>query len=175
MTAGPLKASLAPVFDARARVLVVGSLPGEVSLARGQYYAHPQNQFWRLMERVLGAGTPAGYEARLAALQDAGVALWDVVRTARRKGSLDSGIQDAEPNPLAAFITQSLPQLRAVAFNGGKAAAIGRPQLAGPGALALIALPSSSPAHTLAFERKAAAWLVLRPYLDPPHPAAQTK
>jgi hypoxanthine-DNA glycosylase len=164
MTPEPLKASFAPVFDERARLLVLGSLPGEVSLARSQYYAHPQNQFWRLMGRVLGAELPADYEARLAALRDGGVALWDVVRTARRKGSLDAAIQDHEPNALAAFAA-SLPQLRAVAFNGAKAAAIGRRALGGAGGLELIDLPSSSPAYTMAFERKAAVWLALRPFL----------
>jgi hypoxanthine-DNA glycosylase len=148
-------------------VLILGSLPGEASLARGQYYAHPQNQFWRLVGRVLGAELPADYAARLGALRDAGVGLWDVVRVARRAGSLDAAIRDHEPNPLADFAAQ-LPQLRAIAFNGGAAAAIGRRQLATTADLALIDLPSSSPAYTLAFEAKAERWAALRPYLAAP-------
>ncbi|HEY1752290.1 MAG TPA: DNA-deoxyinosine glycosylase [Caulobacteraceae bacterium] len=162
--AEPPKASFAPVASARTRLLVLGSLPGEVSLRRAQYYGHPQNQFWRLMGRVLGAEPPAGYEARLAALFAAGVGLWDVVRTARRAGSLDAAIRDHAPNPLAEFIA-TLPQLRAVAFNGGTASAIGRRALGEVEGVELVTLPSSSPAYTLAFERKAEAWAQLRRFL----------
>ena len=94
----------------------------------------------------------------------AGVGLWDVVKTARRAGSLDQHIRDHAPNPLAGF-GRSLPELRAVGFNGAKAWGIGAAQFRGEGGPALVALPSSSPAHTLAFERKLAAWLPLRAFL----------
>ncbi len=147
-------------------MLILGSLPGDVSLARGEYYARPRNQFWRLMGRVLGADPPDRYAARLAVLTEAGVGLWDVLRTARRAGSLDGAIRDPSPNPLADFAA-SLPHLRAIAFNGRAAATIGTRMLAKTDALTLICLPSSSPAHTMAFERKAAAWLVLRRHVDP--------
>jgi hypoxanthine-DNA glycosylase len=160
-----LKSSFPPVADADARLLILGSLPGEVSLRRSQYYGHPQNQFWRLMAGVLGHALPEAYDARLAALRAAGVALWDVVRTARREGSLDARIRDHQPNPLRDFVT-SLPQLRAVAFNGGTASAIGRRALGEQPGLALISLPSSSPAYTFAFEAKAAAWRPLRSFLE---------
>jgi hypoxanthine-DNA glycosylase len=163
--AAPLKSSFSPVADSAARLLVLGSLPGEVSLQRAQYYGHPQNQFWRLMGRVLGRDLPDDYEARLETLQAAGIALWDVVRTATRAGSLDARIRDHEPNPLVDFVA-TLPALRAVAFNGGTASAIGRRALGEPRALALITLPSSSPAYTLAFERKAEAWMQLRRFLE---------
>jgi TDG/mug DNA glycosylase family protein len=158
------KSSFAPVADTGARLLILGSLPGEISLQKAQYYAHPQNQFWRLMGEVLGRPLPEAYEARLAALQDAGVALWDVVASAERVGSLDAQIKAHEPNPLADFVA-TLPQLRAVAFNGGKSQAIGRPALAGV-PVELIALPSSSPAYTLSFAKKAAAWGQLRRCLE---------
>lgn len=158
------KSSFAAVADARTRLLVLGSLPGEASLARGQYYANPQNQFWRLIGAVIGRDLVGlSYEERLAALRAAGVGLWDVVRSARRTGSLDTAIRDHEPNALPDFCT-ALPELRAVAFNGGKASALGRKALTqGP---ALITLPSSSPAHTLAYERKLAQWLALRAHLS---------
>jgi TDG/mug DNA glycosylase family protein len=159
----PLKASFAPIAGPQTRLLILGSLPGEVSLRRAQYYGHPQNQFWRLLGRVLGAELPQDYEARLEALQAAGVGLWDVVRTARRAGSLDAAIRDHEPNPLGEFAA-TLPKLRAIAFNGAAASAIGRKQLEGVAA-ELITLPSSSPAHTLAFDRKAESWLALRDFL----------
>ena len=163
--ARPLKASFPPVWRADARLLILGSLPGEVSLKRAQYYGHPQNQFWRLIGRVLGREMPEGYDTRLAALQDVGVALWDVVRTATRIGSLDARIRDHEANPLRDFVS-ALPQLRAVAFNGATASAIGRRALGQPSRVTLVTLPSSSPAYTLAFERKAEAWLQLRRFLE---------
>ena len=160
-----LKSSFAPVADAATRVLILGSLPGEASLRRAQYYAHPRNQFWRLMEAVTGRGlVDLAYPERLAALGAAGVGLWDVIASARRAGSLDADIRDHQPNTLAAF-TATLPALRAVGFNGAKAYQIGGRQLGGARP-ALIALPSSSPAHAaLSFERKQEAWLRLSPFL----------
>ena len=160
-----LKASFAPVIDPRTRVLILGSLPGEVSLARAQYYAHPQNQFWRLMQAVTGAPlVDLAYPARLRSLLEAGAGLWDVVRIARRTGSLDADIRDHTPNPLRALAV-GLPGLRAIAFNGAKASAIGRRQFGADLDCALITLPSSSPAHTLAFAAKAAAWVRLKAFL----------
>ena len=160
-----LKRSFAPVADARARVLVLGSLPGEESLARARYYAHPRNHFWRLIGDVTGRDlVPLNYEERLTALREGGIALWDTVGAARRRGSLDGDIRDVETNALGQ-LADTLPELRAVGFNGGKSAAIGMPQLAGREGLALIALPSSSPAYTLAYEAKLAAWRQLAGYL----------
>jgi hypoxanthine-DNA glycosylase len=160
------KFCLPPVVDARTRLLVLGSLPGEVSLAEAQYYAHRQNQFWRLIGEVAGADLAGlAYPDRLEALLSAGIGLWDVVKSARREGSLDGAIRDAKANALADFVA-SLPALRAVAFNGATAARIGRAQLGEPGGLTLIDLPSSSPALTLAFGGKAKVWLGLRDFLD---------
>ena len=144
---------------------MLGSLPGRVSLERSQYYAHPQNQFWRLIGTVIGTELVSlGYEARLESLLEAHVGLWDTVAAATRKGSLDSDIQLHAASDLA-DLAATLPGLRAVGFNGGTSARIGRPQLAGIERLALIDLPSSSPAYTLAFERKLEAWLELCDYL----------
>jgi hypoxanthine-DNA glycosylase len=160
-----LKSSFPPVVDRGVRVLVLGSLPGEVSLARQQYYAYPHNQFWRLIGHVLGRELPGAYEARLAALLQAGVGLWDVVRTATRAGSLDASIRGHQPNPLAELVG-ALPRLRSVAFNGATASAIGRRALGDVRGVELVSLPSSSPAYTLAFERKAEAWATLRGFLE---------
>jgi double-stranded uracil-DNA glycosylase len=162
-----LKRSFPPVVDRRTRLLVLGSLPGEVSLARRQYYAHPRNHFWRLIGAVTGADLVSlPYEARLEALLAAGIGLWDTVGAATRRGSLDAAIRDHSANDLAA-LAQALPELRAVAFNGGKSAALGRPRLAERPDLALIPLPSSSPAYTMKFEAKLAAWRRLAPFLSP--------
>lgn len=160
-----LKRSFPPVVDARVRVLIVGSLPGEASLAAARYYAHPRNQFWALMERVTGRPLVAlDYDARLSALLEAGVGLWDAVASATRRGSLDGAIRGHSPNDLAA-LAASLPSLRAIGFNGRTAAAIASPALASRG-VPLIPLPSSSPALTAPFEAKLVRWRALRPYFS---------
>lgn len=161
----PLQHSFPPVVNGKTRLLVLGSLPGAVSLARQRYYAHPRNHFWLLIGAVIGRDLSfLEYEARLEALLDEGVGIWDTVGSARRRGSLDSAIRLEQANDLAA-LAATLPALRAVAFNGGKSASIGRRQLAGFPKLELVDLPSSSPAYTLPLEEKRAAWIELRRFL----------
>lgn len=161
-----LKRSFPPVFDARTRLLICGSLPGDRSLAAQRYYAHPQNQFWRLLSPVVGRDlTALAYEDRLAALLDAHVGLWDVVATASRAGSSDAAIRDHAPNDLE-HLAAMLPDLRAIAFNGGTASKIGMRLMHENAELYdLIALPSSSPLHTIGVTAKQAAWVALRDYL----------
>ena len=158
------KAGFPPVVDADTRVLVLGSLPGEASLAAGQYYGNPRNAFWRLMERVLDTPlVPLAYDERLYALLAHGVGLWDVIAEAERRGSLDADIRDPAANDLAALV-ESLPSLRLVAFNGGTAARLGGKLLGDR--VPCVALPSSSPAHAArSFEQKASAWEEIRRYL----------
>jgi len=140
------KSSFPPVIDPDVRLLVLGSLPGERSLAEQRYYAHPRNRFWHLIGLAIGRDLePLEYSQRLDALLDAGVGLWDVIGSARRQGSLDAAIREAEHNPLVE-LAASLPRLRAVAFNGATSARIGMAQLGGIG-LSLVPLPSSSPAN----------------------------
>lgn len=163
-TPGAAKSSFPAVTDAATRVLILGSLPGEASLRAGQYYAHPQNQFWRLMGVVMGRELHAlAYLERLDALGSVGVGLWDTVRSAERVGSLDAQIRGPIPNSLSEFAA-TLPRLRTVAFNGAKASTIGRGQLADSD-FTLITLPSSSPAHAVPFERKAEQWIRLKAFL----------
>ncbi len=162
----PRHRSFPPVTDGRTRVLILGSLPGVASLAAGRYYAHPQNQFWRLTGEAIGRDLPAlDYAGRLAALRDAGIGLWDMVAEAARRGSLDSAIRDIAPNDLAGLVAR-LPALRAIAFNGRTAAALALRQIPAMATRhATIMLPSSSPAYTLAFAAKAAEWRRLRTFL----------
>ena len=160
-----MKASFGAVVDARTRVLILGSLPGDRSLAERQYYAHPTNRFWELTGAVIDRDLRAlAYEERLAALNDAGIGLWDSIAKARRTGSLDSSIRDHEGNDLAGLIA-SLPALRCIAFNGGTSAKVGRAQL--PSCrVAMIDLPSSSAANAgQPFPAKRARWLELRAFL----------
>ena len=160
------KRSFAPVADARARVLVLGSLPGERSLAEQRYYAHPANQFWRLIGDVVSRDlVTLGYNDRLRTLREARVALWDVVATARRVGSADAELRDVAVNNLSALVA-TLPELRAVGFNGAKALAVGRSQLGRDAdRLSIVALPSSSPLHTIGVAAKLPAWRQLMAFL----------
>jgi len=161
-----LKHSFPPVVDQRVRLLVLGSLPGEKSLAAARYYANPHNQFWKLMSAVVARDLEAlDYDARLAALLGAGVGLWDVVASARRVGSTDAAIQELTANDLAA-LAATLPELHAIAFNGATSMKHGLRQL-GPAAerYAIVPLPSSSPLHTVGLAAKLPAWEALRAYL----------
>lgn len=163
--ADTIKRSFAAVADNRTRLLVLGSLPGEQSLAKAQYYANPRNQFWGLMSEVLGVDlVRLDYERRLNRLLEGHVGLWDSVGSAIRPGSLDGNIRLQNANALRG-LAESLPDLRAVAFNGGTSARIGIKALGKEPRWPLLTLPSSSPAFTLAFERKREAWLALRDYL----------
>lgn len=159
------KAGFPAVVDANTRVLILGSLPGEASLAVSQYYGNPRNAFWRLMEGVLDTPLVAlDYEAKLATLLKHGVGLWDVIAEAERPGSLDAAIKHPATNDLLALI-DTLPSLKAVAFNGGAAAKLGG-RLIG-NRIPTIALPSSSPAHAArTFAQKAQAWGQLASWLE---------
>ncbi len=165
------KRCFAPVVDARTTLLILGSLPGEKSLALEEYYGNRQNRFWALLSEVLGRElVPMAYAARLAVLQSRGVGLWDVVAEAQRPGSLDSNIRDHAGNDLVALVDQ-LPCLEAIAFNGATAARLGLKTLGEHAArFHTVQLPSSSPAHTLAYADKLSAWLALRAHVLPTPP-----
>jgi len=155
-------ASFAPHVAPDTQLLILGSLPGVRSLAEQQYYAHPTNQFWRLVGEVIDQPlAKLDYADRLAALQGARIGLWDVIRSAERRTSSDSLIREVEAHDLATLVA-TLPKLRMIAFNGGTASMIGRRQLPDPGDMTLIDLPSSSAANTIGFDVKAAQWRALR-------------
>lgn len=156
-----------PVVDRHTRLLILGSLPGDKSLAVQQYYGNRQNKFWELLGAVLERDLRSlNYDARLATLLECGVGLWDVIAEAEREGSLDSAIANASHNALAELV-ETLPNLRAIGFNGGTAARMGRKQLQASAACPfLVDLPSSSPAHTIGFESKLKVWRQLSDYLS---------
>ena len=114
----------APIEDSRSTVLILGSMPGEVSLQAGQYYAHPRNSFWRVMDDLIGAGMALPYESRVYRLKSRRIALWDVLKSCTRKGALDSNINESSitPNDFMSFY-QAHPGIRHVFFNGTKAEA----------------------------------------------------
>jgi hypoxanthine-DNA glycosylase len=159
-----MKQGLPPVARLDARLFILGSLPGDASLAARQYYGHPRNQFWRLLGQAIGEDLQAlDYAARLEHLVEHRIGLWDVVAEAERPGSLDQSMKRIGHNALADYFAD-FTQLEAVAFNGSTAAGIGRKLLAGL-KLRLIDLPSSSPANTRPFVEKAAAWRVLADFV----------
>ena len=161
-----------PVAGPDTRLLILGSLPGVRSLALSQYYGHPRNHFWPLLGGIVGEEDlpTLSYEDRLSSLQARGIGLWDVVASAVRPGSLDQHLRDVNANSLGAFVA-TLPQLRAIAFNGTTASRIGHRQLDSDEGFAaraidLLDMPSTSPANTMAITRKAQAWDRLRPYVE---------
>lgn len=158
-----LKTGLPPVARPDACLFILGSLPGDASLAAAQYYAHPQNQFWRLVGSVVGEDLHAlPYAARLERLAQHRIGLWDVIGSAVRRGSLDQAIRLANHNRIEQLI-HDFPELEAIAFNGTTSATAGRKLIGTGHPLTLIDLPSSSPANTRPFAEKAAAWDRLKP------------
>lgn len=148
---------LPPVVDRGTRLLVLGSFPGVASLAAGQYYAHPRNHFWPLLDALWETDlTTRSYPQRLAALRRRGLGLWDCYASCRRQGSLDQAIEDPEPNDFGLLLRRA-PALRWVAHNGAASArAAAALQALG---LQTVRLPSTSPANaSWSFERKRAAW-----------------
>lgn len=155
--------SFPPIADAGARVLILGSMPGIASLRAGCYYAHARNAFWPVMGALLGFDTAAPYATRVAALRAAGIAVWDVLHTCTREGSLDAMIDKRTevPNDLPGFI-DAHPRLTHLFFNGAAAEACFRRHVLpaiDADALQLLRLPSTSPANAAwPFARKLAAW-----------------
>lgn len=170
--------SFPPAARADAQVLILGSMPGVASLTAQRYYAHPRNQFWPIMGVLVRADPGLPYPARLLALQDAGIALWDVMASCVRPGSLDARIDGSSvvANDIGAFL-DAHPRVHSVFFNGAAAeTAFRRHVLSGLAALPrlprLHRLPSTSPAHAArGFEDKLAAWRAVAAALEHQDPS----
>jgi len=157
---------LPPLIGPGARVLILGSFPSAASLAAQQYYAHPRNQFWKILGAVLGQPLfEMDYAAKCRAVLDAGIAIWDVYASCERAGSLDSAIRNGIPNDFAALEKSApagrhdggLSNLKRVVFNGQSAGRFAAPLVAL--GLSTLILPSTSPANaSWSFERKLSAW-----------------
>lgn len=160
--------SFEPIIHESCRVLVLGSMPGVVSLARHQYYGHPRNHFWPILYGLNDATPSPHYEERMEYALSQGIALWDVLGACNREGSLDASIQQPEPNDIKGLLAQ-YPSIHHLLFNGRKAYDMYRRFIAPTmeeyqTALALHALPSTSPAYTISLTEKLEQWAnVLRP------------
>jgi double-stranded uracil-DNA glycosylase len=155
--------SFAAIECRDAELLILGSMPGAASLAAGRYYANPHNHFWRIMGDVLGMDAAATYDERIAALVASRIALWDVLHSCEREGSLDTNIRHTTQavNDFEAFF-RTHSQVRRVLLNGAKAYDTFRRHVAlenSGSALDLVRLPSTSPANaSWSYERKLEAW-----------------
>ena len=147
---------------------MLGTLPGEESLRRREYYAHPRNLFWPIVYRLFGVSPSAEYEERLGFVLERGIALWDVCGSAERVASADTTIRAERPNAIPELL-QSRPAIRAIAFNGTAARRLYDRHFVRRPDLAYLALPSTSPAHArLGLAEKLAQWHALREVLDRP-------
>ena len=159
--------SFAPIEDVSARVLILGSMPGRESLRMGQYYAHPRNLFWPILGELAGAAPAFPYPQRINALKRARIALWDVLKSCVREGSLDSDIDDDSlvPNDFRSFFLQH-PKITHVFFNGAKAETVYRkfvlPEV-DVKRLRYHRLPSTSPANAaMPHAQRLKAWRAIR-------------
>ena len=165
--------SFAPIARRDARVLILGSVPGIKSLEMSEYYAHPRNAFWEIMGALCGASRGLRYEQRLERLQAAGIAVWDVLHSAEREGSLDSAIRHAIPNDLRGLL-EACPQIELIALNGSYASATfkryAQSTLEPRADLRVVTLPSTSPANArVSVQGKLEVWRdALEPVLREP-------
>jgi double-stranded uracil-DNA glycosylase len=163
--------SFPPIATPDARILILGSMPGRASLAANQYYAHPRNAFWSLMGRLFAFDSAQDYPARVKALNDFGIAVWDVLASCQRPGSLDSAIakNSVVTNDLIGFLAAHR-LIGHIFFNGGTAEKLFHRHIMPTPAtnnLRLIRLPSTSPAHAaLGFAQKLAAWRAISVAVD---------
>lgn len=168
-----MKECFAPVSDGDAHILILGSFPGELSLEKQQYYGHPRNGFWSIMAQILGFDTTLDYPARIDKLRENRIALWDVLQSCNRNGSLDSAIEKGSivVNDFESLFNRC-PELSAICFNGRRAEAEFKKHVlplmhARLGKCELICLPSTSPAlASLTFQQKLSAWLTIRDKLQ---------
>lgn len=163
--------SFDPIANINARVLILGSMPGTASLRAGEYYAHPRNQFWRLLQVLVGLDPASSYELKIQALQSANIALWDVLHSCNREGSMDASIDKTTQavNDFKIFFAQH-PSITNVFFNGSVAEQIYKRKVLPDLKLMKIEymrLPSSSPANaSFSFEQKLEAWKSVLPCLN---------
>lgn len=151
--------------DEPPQILILGSLPSVTSLGQQQYYAHPQNAFWRIIEALFANGAPCTYAQRIELLKHNRIALWDVIATAKREGSLDSAIQPETviPNDIIGLLN-TYPSIKTIYLNGGTAATLFKRHVAKQlsASVQIVPLPSTSPANArMGFEEKLGRWGVI--------------
>ncbi|WP_027380542.1 DNA-deoxyinosine glycosylase [Chryseobacterium daeguense] len=156
--------SFPPIINENSQILILGSIPGVKSLEKQEYYAHPQNKFWSIIFELFNENSTADYAEKKAILQKHHIALWDVIDSCERKGSLDSEIKNEEANRIAELLEQ-YPNIRAIFCNGGKSYKNLQKILGKNFRIPVYQLPSTSPLHTISFEKKLEEWKVILNFL----------
>ncbi|MDC8099370.1 DNA-deoxyinosine glycosylase [Chryseobacterium rhizosphaerae] len=157
--------SFLPLIDMQSEILILGSIPGVKSLEKQQYYGHPQNKFWKIVFELLNEEFTEDYVERINILKKYHIALWDVIDSCERKGSLDSEIKNEEANQIAELL-EEYPNIRAIFCNGGKSYKSLQKLLGKKYRLPVFLLPSTSPLHTISFEKKYEEWKKILEFLD---------
>lgn len=164
-----VKNILPPVIDASTKVLIVGSMPGKLSLEKQQYYGNPRNHFWSIIGHILKQEIPLNYEQRIALLKKNHIGLWDTIESCERKGSLDAAIRNEIPNDFRTLFIH-FPNIELVLFNGGKAFEVFKKHIG----FAVLdgrdyhKMPSTSPIpgkNIKSFDEKLEDWRVMQSYL----------
>jgi len=156
--------SFPPIIDHDSQIIILGSIPGVRSLEKQQYYAHPQNKFWKIIFELFAEDFTEDYAERLAILKKHHIALWDVIDSCERKGSLDSEIRNEEANDIAELLA-AFPNIKTIFCNGGKSFKNIQKVLGKDFEIPFYVLPSTSPLHTISFERKLEDWKKILDYL----------
>lgn len=156
--------SFPPVVSPTSEILILGSVPGVRSLTAQEYYAHPQNHFWKIVFHLFGGEFTLNYAQKIDFLTDNKIALWDVIETCERKGSLDTEIRNEESNDIPALLNE-FPNIKAVFCNGQKAHKNLLKMVGKDYDLPIFVLPSTSPLHTIGFEKKLEAWALIKKYV----------
>lgn len=158
-------ASFPPIVAPDAKVLILGTMPGAASLERQEYYAHKQNHFWKILFALFADGAvPTDFSQKAALIQKHNIALWDVLAHCTRQGSLDANIRDAVENDILGLLSEN-PNIKHLVFNGQQSHKFFLRKFGKIAGLSYHVMPSTSPAHTLAFEKKRAAWSLLRDWV----------
>jgi hypoxanthine-DNA glycosylase len=156
--------SFPPIIDENSKILILGSIPGVKSLEKQQYYGHPQNKFWKIIFELCKEKLTENYDERIQVLKKHHIALWDVIDSCERKGSLDSEIKNEEANQIGELL-ENYPNIKAIFCNGGKSYKNLQKILGKDYKIPLFLLPSTSPLHTVSFEKKLEEWKKIKIHL----------
>lgn len=156
--------SFAPIISTTSKILILGSVPGVKSLEMQQYYAHPQNQFWKIVFELLGEDFSKDYETRIETIRKNNIALWDVIDTCEREGSLDTKIRNEEHNDITKMLNNH-PSINVIFCNGQKSFKNLKKILGKESEIPVFVLPSTSPLHTISFDKKLKEWEIIKTFL----------
>lgn len=156
--------SFPPIIDDYSEIIILGSIPGVKSLEKQQYYGHPQNKFWKIIFELLDEEFTEDYDQRIQTLKKHHIALWDVIDSCERRGSLDSEIKNEEANQIGELL-ENYPNIKAIFCNGGKSYKNAQKILGKNYKIPVFLLPSTSPLHTVSFEKKLEDWKKIKQYL----------